>query len=158
MNQETSALNNLISQWEHEASAATGKIVKLHPEIQDMPKQPFVPPSDLIMYAKQAVCEVIEISMEQLQGKERFRPFPDARYIAFHIIKSKAPKISVEISLKKIGEAFGGRDHTTVIHGLEQYEDLYTSDPRVFRVWADKAWIKFNLLVSELLFKTPAMA
>jgi len=32
-------------------------------------------------------------------------------------------------SLKQIGEYFGGRDHTTVMHGCRKTEDLIQNDP-----------------------------
>jgi chromosomal replication initiator protein len=32
-------------------------------------------------------------------------------------------------SLKQIGEFFGGRDHTTVLHGCRKTESLIQSDP-----------------------------
>ena len=34
-------------------------------------------------------------------------------------------------SLPEIGEAFGGRDHTTVLHACRKIKDLMASDPNL---------------------------
>lgn len=36
------------------------------------------------------------------------------------------------LSLPKIGAAFGGRDHTTVIHGVEKINGLIQADKDIF--------------------------
>ena len=35
------------------------------------------------------------------------------------------------MSLPDIGDAFGGRDHTTVIHACRKVDELVQSDPKV---------------------------
>ena len=37
------------------------------------------------------------------------------------------------LSLPDIGEAFGGRDHTTVLHGYRKIAELRASDPAINR-------------------------
>ena len=39
---------------------------------------------------------------------------------------------NTELSLPKIGKAFGGRDHTTVIHAVDKIKTLMRSDKQVF--------------------------
>jgi chromosomal replication initiator protein len=36
-----------------------------------------------------------------------------------------------DASLPKIGEEFGGRDHTTVIHACDRIKELITNDPKI---------------------------
>jgi chromosomal replication initiator protein len=39
-----------------------------------------------------------------------------------------------DYSLPKIGEEFGGRDHTTVIHSYEKIQELIKNDAEVDRI------------------------
>jgi chromosomal replication initiator protein len=39
---------------------------------------------------------------------------------------------NTDLSLPKIGVAFGGRDHTTVIHAVDKIKTLMRSDKQVF--------------------------
>lgn len=65
------------------------------------------------------------VSEAMLKGKSHETPLPDLRYIAYTIIKDKFPKASQ----KSIGEVFGGRDHSSVAHGLKQFNDLWHTEP-----------------------------
>ena len=60
------------------------------------------------------------ISKEKLQSKTRKRECTELRQILYYIMYEKYGK-----SLKSIGEEFGKRDHTTVIHGIQTLTDLY---------------------------------
>ena len=51
------------------------------------------------------------VSRDELLGPSRSRPLVTARQIAMYLCRELTP-----LSLPKIGEAFGGRDHTTVMH------------------------------------------
>jgi chromosomal replication initiator protein len=37
-----------------------------------------------------------------------------------------------DLSLPKIGDQFGGRDHTTVLHAIDRVKSLIQSDKEVF--------------------------
>ncbi len=51
------------------------------------------------------------VTIEQLTSSDRSRPMVEARQIAMYLCRELT-----DLSLPKIGEAFGGRDHTTVMH------------------------------------------
>src|SRR5436190_1091596 len=68
-----------------------------------------------------ATCNVFSISRLNLLSKQRNRDFVKARYVCMYVIKQK-----LNTSLKKIGEAFSGRDHTTVIHAISSIESDLT--------------------------------
>ena len=51
-------------------------------------------------------------------SKSRSRPLTQARHIAMYLTRE-----CTGLSLVKIGEIFGGRDHTTVLHGIKKVED-----------------------------------
>ncbi|WP_175957162.1 chromosomal replication initiator protein DnaA [Schaalia sp. Marseille-Q2122] len=56
-------------------------------------------------------------SVEQLCSSERARALVEARQIAMYLCRDLT-----DLSLPKIGEAFGGRDHTTVIHAHKKIQ------------------------------------
>lgn len=69
------------------------------------------------------VCEFYEISYDKLQAKTRKREIVQARQISMFLAKQFTKN-----SLKTIGEHFGGRDHTTVIHSCQTVKDLMDTD------------------------------
>jgi chromosomal replication initiator protein len=58
-----------------------------------------------------ATAEYFGLTMEDLCGSSRSRVLVTARQIAMYLCRELT-----ELSLPKIGQMFGGRDHTTVIH------------------------------------------
>jgi chromosomal replication initiator protein len=73
------------------------------------------------------VCEFYNITYDKLQAKTRKREIVQARQISMYLAKKFTKN-----SLKTIGEHFGGRDHTTVIHSCQTVNDLMDTD-NVFR-------------------------
>lgn len=71
-----------------------------------------------------SVCNEYEVNEDLLIKKTRKREIVNARQIAMYFLKS-----FTHFSLKSIGDYFGGRDHTTVIHSLKTVNDLMYSDP-----------------------------
>lgn len=58
-------------------------------------------------------------TIEQLQSTNRTRPVVEARQIAMYLCRELT-----DLSLPKIGDAFGGRDHTTVMHANKKITGL----------------------------------
>ena len=73
------------------------------------------------------VCEYFDVSYDKLLQKTRKREIVQARQITMYLAKAFTKN-----SLKNIGEHFGGRDHTTVIHSCQTVKDLMDTDS-VFR-------------------------
>jgi chromosomal replication initiator protein len=69
------------------------------------------------------VCEYFDVAYEKLLAKTRKREIVQARQITMFLAKSFTKN-----SLKTIGEHFGGRDHTTVIHSCQTVKDLMDTD------------------------------
>jgi chromosomal replication initiator protein len=61
------------------------------------------------------VCEYFELSEEAIKGKKKHREVSYPRQVAMYLIRDMT-----DISLPKIGEIFGGKDHTTVIHAIDK--------------------------------------
>ncbi len=70
-------------------------------------------PDDVISY----VCEYYRIKTTQLKGPKRDASLVKARHVAMYILKN-----DLKLTLKDIGGLLGGRDHTTIMHGVEKVE------------------------------------
>ncbi len=64
----------------------------------------------------------------ELRGRSRRQGIVTARAVAMYLARHLTRK-----SLQQIGEHFGGRDHTTVIHGCRKTEKLLKEDPSIRR-------------------------
>jgi len=72
------------------------------------------------------VAEYFKIRVSDLNSKTRSRSIARPRQIAMSLSKELTNH-----SLPEIGEYFGGRDHTTVLHGCKKVAELLTEDPRI---------------------------
>ncbi|HEX6872210.1 MAG TPA: chromosomal replication initiator protein DnaA [Micromonosporaceae bacterium] len=59
----------------------------------------------------EASAEYFGVSIEELRGNSRSRVLVNARQVAMYLCRELT-----DLSLPRIGQAFGGRDHTTVMH------------------------------------------
>jgi chromosomal replication initiator protein len=66
------------------------------------------------------------LRLRDLCGPSRRRPVVAARDVAIYLCRQLTRE-----SLGRIGEYFGGRDHTTVMHACRKAEELLQSDPAV---------------------------
>ncbi|MBT2226379.1 chromosomal replication initiator protein DnaA [Nonomuraea sp. NEAU-A123] len=64
-------------------------------------------------------AEYFGISIDDLCGSSRSRALVNARQIAMYLVRELT-----ELSLPKIGQQFGGRDHTTVMHAERKIRSL----------------------------------
>ncbi len=72
-----------------------------------------------------AVCLYYKIPFEKVFLRLRKREVVKARQISMYLSKL----FITSESLKSIGDFFGGRDHTTVIHSCQTVKDLMDTDP-----------------------------
>ncbi len=77
---------------------------------------------------QKTVADYYKIKVAEMYSKKRSRIVARPRQMAMAIAKELTP-----LSLPDIGEAFGGRDHTTVLHGYRKIHELRASDPIVNR-------------------------
>ena len=66
-----------------------------------------------------SVAEFYNITMEDLIKQSRKREFVKPRQIAMYLVRKE-----LDSSFPSIGEFFGGRDHTTVMHAVEKINSL----------------------------------
>ena len=75
------------------------------------------------------VAEYYKIKVSEMYSKKRSRTIARPRQIAMALAKELTP-----LSLPDIGEAFGGRDHTTVIHATSKIARLIREDRSVYNL------------------------
>jgi chromosomal replication initiator protein len=75
------------------------------------------------MQIAQAVAEYYRISLEAMCGKQRDKYIVTPRQVAMYLIRQET-----STSLFEIGQLFGGRDHSTVLHACEKIDrSLHTN-------------------------------
>lgn len=67
-----------------------------------------------------------DFKSSELKGKSRKAPVAMARHIAMYIIKTE-----LDSPYERIGDLFGGRDHTSIMHGVEKIGTVVRSNPQV---------------------------
>lgn len=72
---------------------------------------------------QKTVADYYKIKVAEMYSKKRSRIIVRPRQMAMALAKELTP-----LSLPDIGEAFGGRDHTTVLHGYRKIAELCVSD------------------------------
>jgi len=75
---------------------------------------------------QKTVCEYYKIRMAEILSKRRPRSIARPRQMAMALCKELT-----QHSLPEIGDAFGGRDHTTVLHACRTIERLCDTDGRL---------------------------
>ncbi len=72
---------------------------------------------------RKVVAEFYDISVKDLMGKKRLRHIARPRQVAMSLARELTNN-----SFTEIGQSFGGRDHTTVMHACEKVQELCVSD------------------------------
>ncbi len=72
------------------------------------------------------VSEHYNIRLSDIIGPKRLRAYARPRQVAMYLCKQLTSR-----SLPEIGRRFGGRDHTTVMHGVRRIEELKTIDGQI---------------------------
>jgi chromosomal replication initiator protein len=73
-----------------------------------------------------AVCQHFRVSLAELVGPGRRREIVLPRQIAMYLLREE-----LGLSLVEIGQRLGGRDHTTVLHGVDKVEEQLRSDEQL---------------------------
>ncbi len=79
-----------------------------------------------IQNIQKVVAEYFKMRISDLHSKRRNRQITRPRQIAMALAKELTT-----MSLPEIGDAFGGRDHTTVLHAQRKIAELVKTDPKI---------------------------
>jgi chromosomal replication initiator protein len=90
------------------------------------------PPSDQVEASPETVINTVAdrygVSIEDLKGSSRRREISTARQVGMYLMRQHT-----DLSLPKIGEVFGGKDHTTVMYSCEKIAQQKDNDPDLAR-------------------------
>lgn len=109
----------LLSQMHHETSPK--ELVNLVIRNDAHCQTPAVVPPETTL---KEICRQFKISKEEITGRRRTKEINRPRQIAMYLLRE-----TTSLSLEKIGELLGGRDHSTVLYGLETIEGKMRNDP-----------------------------
>ena len=73
---------------------------------------------------RETVARRWRVRPDALSSKRRTKDLTVPRQVAMYLIKE-----TLGMSLSRIGDVFGGRDHSTVIHSIRKVEDQMENDP-----------------------------
>ena len=93
--------------------------------LEDMlPRRTEVHPEEVV----RRVAQAFGVTMEHLLSRDRSRQVALPRQIAMYLLREES-----NVSLPKIGETLGGRDHTTVMYACDKIADLLERDDHIRR-------------------------
>ena len=117
------ALNKVVA---HATLARTRPSVEsLDVALQDLVAAPkSLTPEQIV----EAVAQFYHISAEEIKGRRRSKDIVRPRQVVMFLARQETPA-----SLPEIGAALGGRDHTTVIYGIEKVKGLQQEDSTLRR-------------------------
>jgi chromosomal replication initiator protein len=72
------------------------------------------------------VADFYQISIEDMRSKRRDKHIVFPRQVAMYVVREETPS-----SLPAIGQAFGGRDHTTALHSIDKIFNELKEDERL---------------------------
>lgn len=87
------------------------------------------------------ICNYFNLSSKDLTGPKRQKELVLPRHITMYILAEE-----LGMTVEKIGQLLGGRDHTTVMHGRDRIKDLISKDQALQRTFSE---IKSNLTASS---------
>jgi len=90
----------------------------------DLPRKEPPTPEKIISH----VCNFYDLKTKDLVGKRRPKRIAQPRQIAMYLMKNLT-----DMTLSEIGDFLGGRDHTTIIHGVEKIEKLIVENSGINR-------------------------
>ncbi len=111
------ALNQVVTLAETKSIKPTTKLAKQL--LGEPPQKTPVSPTKII----NAVCKYYTLKTKDLKGKRRPVRIARPRQIAMYLMRKET-----QLPYEEIGNQLGGRDHTTVMHGVEKVEELIHND------------------------------
>lgn len=89
-------------------------------------------PKKAVQHPKQVlsvICDYFNLNLKDLIGPKRQKGLVLPRHMAMHILSEE-----FNMTVEAIGQMFGGRDHTTVMHGRDKIKELVLRDRDVQKI------------------------
>ncbi len=106
------------------------------------------PPSDCTGASPEAILQAISanfgVSIADLKGTSRRREISWARQVGMYLMRQHT-----DLSLPRIGEVFGGKDHSTVMYGCNKIAQLQKKDPTTLEPLLRRLNERIGLLEAE---------
>jgi len=117
------ALNRVVAFADLSGSTLTPRLVEM--ALSDLlPQVRSVTPKQVV----EVVARAFNLTSDRLLGRDRSQNVALPRQIAMYLIRE-----SSDASLPQIGQALGGRDHTTVMYAIEKIADRVETDEQFRR-------------------------
>jgi chromosomal replication initiator protein len=81
---------------------------------------------------QELICDHFSVALNELTGERRSQNIVYPRQVAMYLARELT-----DSSLPRIGKAFGGRDHTTVMHATSKIAALMVEDRSVYNLVQD---------------------
>lgn len=130
------ALNKLVAQ--STLTRASPSLEQLEQALQDIMASPKTLTTEEII---RAVSQFYHVSIEDITGRRRNKDIVRPRQVAMYLAR-----METSASLPEIGAALGGRDHTTVLYGVEKITGQLEQDNTLRRE---------VLAIQEQLYNSP---
>ncbi len=78
------------------------------------------------------ICSYFDLSLKDLIGPKRQKELVLPRHLLMYILTE-----DLNLTVEKIGQILGGRDHTTVMHGRDRIKELISKDREVQKLLID---------------------
>ena len=79
-------------------------------------------------YQPARACDFFGLKLSDLKAKNRTKAVAFPRQVAMYLARQLTHS-----SLAEVGRAFGGKDHTTVLHAVNKIDALLQQDPKLRR-------------------------
>lgn len=112
------ALLRVITLIKTSGGEVTDELVKKTVESKTEPSPSHLHPEDII----KKICSFYNIKPTQIKGPKRDASLVRARQIAMYLLKKE-----LNLTFVEIGNVLGGRDHTTIMHGVGKIENVISS-------------------------------
>ena len=90
-----------------------------------------------ISFIQKKTADYFNVSVIELNSKDRSKDLVHARQVAMYLVRELT-----NMSLPKIGESFGNRDHSTVMHACDKIKTLMSTDKEIKTI--------INMLISNI--------
>jgi chromosomal replication initiator protein len=112
------ALNRIVAFADLSGSALTPQLAEI--ALADLlPQRRDLTPDQVVAL----VADKFKVTVDQLIGRDRSREIALPRQVAMYLLRRES-----NVSLPQIGEALGGRDHTTVMYAIQQIANKIETD------------------------------